>query len=131
MERRKKSQVYLDTHIVVWLYGGLIEKFSDKAINILDSHDIMVSPIVKLELEYLYEIKRINVKVKDIIRYLQSKIGLQVSTCNFDETITFAQQCKWTRDPFDRIICAEAMKNEATLLTADKIIQQNYLQAII
>jgi len=31
MEQRSQSLVYLDTHIVVWLYAGLLDKFIPKA----------------------------------------------------------------------------------------------------
>lgn len=131
MGRKNTSSIYLDTHIVVWLYAGLLDKFSDQAIELLDTHDILISPLVQLELEYLYEIKRIKVKVADIIDYLQSKIGLKVSEESFNSTIQTSMKCKWTRDPFDRIISATAIQNSSYLLTADKNIIKNYDKAII
>ena len=47
--------IYLDTHVVVWLYAGLTEKFSDPTRELINSHEITISPIVRLELQYLYE----------------------------------------------------------------------------
>ena len=52
--------IYLDTHIVVWLYAGLLEKFSQSIQAILNENEILISPIVRLELEYLYEIERVQ-----------------------------------------------------------------------
>jgi len=52
--------IYLDTHIVVWLYAGLSDRFSDLAKSLIDSHDLYISPMVRLELKYLNEIGRIT-----------------------------------------------------------------------
>lgn len=52
--------IYLDTHVVVWLYCGLTDKLSDLAKSLIDDHEVYVSAIVRLELQYLYEIKRIK-----------------------------------------------------------------------
>ena len=49
--------IYIDTHIAVWLYAGEVEKFSDHAKDLLNDNDILISPIVRLELQYLHEIK--------------------------------------------------------------------------
>jgi PIN domain nuclease of toxin-antitoxin system len=37
---------------------------------------------------------------------------------------------KWTRDPFDRIIAAQAAVDATPLLTRDRIILSNYPHAI-
>jgi len=52
--------IYLDTHIVVWLYTGLLEKFSQSIQTILNENEILISPIVRLELAYLYEIEALK-----------------------------------------------------------------------
>lgn len=48
--------IYLDTHVVVWLYAGLTAKLSDLAKLLINKHELYISPIVRLELQYLYEI---------------------------------------------------------------------------
>jgi PIN domain nuclease of toxin-antitoxin system len=37
---------------------------------------------------------------------------------------------KWTRDPFDRLITAQAALGESTLLTKDDTIRTNYANAV-
>ncbi|WP_230458629.1 PIN domain-containing protein [Microcystis aeruginosa] len=54
--------IYLDTHIVVWLYAGLTAKLSDCAKHLINENELYISPIVRLELQYLYEIGRIIAK---------------------------------------------------------------------
>ena len=52
--------IYLDTHVILWLYEGLIEKLSTHAVQLIEENDIIISPILQLELTYLHETKRIN-----------------------------------------------------------------------
>ncbi|HPQ42427.1 MAG TPA: PIN domain-containing protein [bacterium] len=47
--------MFLDTHVVVWLYEGRTELFTDAARNAIDANDLAISPMVLLELAYLEE----------------------------------------------------------------------------
>jgi PIN domain nuclease of toxin-antitoxin system len=46
---------YLDTHTAAWLYGGFISKLSAEAFDLIENSQVLISPIVMLELEYLFE----------------------------------------------------------------------------
>ena len=81
MARNRQSLVFLDTHITVWLYSGLVEKISDTAKQAIDANDLLISPLVKLELQYLFEIGRITVKPDTIIKNLFA----MVTNANFDD----------------------------------------------
>jgi PIN domain nuclease of toxin-antitoxin system len=52
--------IYLDTHVVVWLYAGDAAVFSPGAKQAINSSPLSVSPVVRLELTYLYEIGRLR-----------------------------------------------------------------------
>ena len=130
MAGTQKRIVYLDTHIVVWLYDALTDKLSKKSIELINEGQIFISPLVKLELEYLYEIKKIKVKPAPIITSLKSSIGMSISQTPFEEIIDVAVAFDWTRDPFDRILVAEAQVNNAYFVTKDKIIMKNYPLAV-
>lgn len=122
--------IFLDTHVVIWLYQKEETKFSLKAINEIENNELIISPIVSLELEYLYEIQKINVTSKNIIDYLSEKIGLSISKTPLAEIVQTALNCKWTRDPFDRLIAAEAIFSQIPILTKDQSILQNCSLAI-
>ena len=130
MERRKQSLVYLDTHIVVWLYAGLVEKLSQSTKKTIDDCDLLISHIVRLELQYLYETGRIKVTAHDIIKYLSKAVGLKTSESSFNKIINEALKINWTRDFFDRLIVSESSLEEIGLVTADTIILKNYKYAI-
>ena len=118
--------IYLDTHIVVWLYAGLVDKFSQSIKTILNENEILISPIVRLELAYLYEIERLNQPANVIVAEINDRIGPRV--CEKHSNVIVRQDIKfsWTRDPFDRLIVANAALNENMLISKDQNILKNY-----
>ena len=130
MARNKQSLVFLDTHIAVWLYAGLIEKISDTAKQAIEDNDLMISPLVRLELQYLFEIGRVTVKPDTIVKNLFAAIGLRVSETPLQQIIEKAMKINWTRDVFDRMLSAETMVTGGGFITADKNIKSNLKLAI-
>ena len=130
MERGKQSLAYLDTHIVVWLYAGLTEKFTEKARKHINDSDVIISQVVRLELQYLYEIGRINVKPHRILNQLAKVINLKLSDCTLSGIITEALKIDWTRDVFDRLLIAEANTKRSFFITADKNIIKHFKLAV-
>jgi len=121
--------IYLDTHIVVWLYSGLKQKLSATARSLINQHDLYISPIVRLELQYLYEIQRVTVLPGVIIEDLELRLNLIICDRQFDQIISQSLNQHWTRDPFDRIIVSQAALQGSLLLTKNKNIRDNYPQA--
>lgn len=130
MARNKPSVAFLDTHIAVWLYAGLIEKISETAKQTIEANDLLISPMVKLELQYLFEIGRLTVKPDTIVKNLFATIGLKVSETPLQQIIEKALNITWTRDVFDRLLSAEAMVVGGEFITADEKIISNLKLAI-
>ena len=122
--------IYLDTHIVVWLYAGQLEKLSQQARNLMNENEIFISAIVRLELQYLYEIQRVTDPPHTIIGDLSNRIGLKICEKPFNRMVTHALDFTWTRDPFDRVIVANAALDEDILITRDRDILENYGHAL-
>ncbi len=61
-----------------------------------------------------------------IISNLSDKIDLQICNKNFNDIISISLTISWTRDPFDRIITANALLNNNILLSKDQNILNNY-----
>jgi PIN domain nuclease of toxin-antitoxin system len=71
--------IYLDTHVVAWLFAGETTFLGDAAREALErDDDLRISPMVLLELGHLREIERIKPKAEEIIAYLSCEIGLSV-----------------------------------------------------
>jgi PIN domain nuclease of toxin-antitoxin system len=122
---------YLDTQVAVWIALGELDRLSPTATEHIRSTDLLISPTVLLELEYLYEIKRFTLRGQDIARKLEHEVGVRVCGLGFPEIVIVALEEKWTRDPFDRLIVAHAKANGLSpLISADKTIREQYLRAV-
>jgi len=121
--------LYLDTHVVVWLYAGDIARFPPNAVSLMEMSDLLISPIVLLELQYLREIGRLVVEPAIIYENLSSTIGLGLCGENFRRIVFEAMTQSWTRDPFDRIMAAHAIATDSRLLTKDQSILANCSKA--
>ena len=123
--------IYIDTHIVIWLAEGLVEKLTPAASQAIESSQVEISPIVLIELEYLFEIKRIIKPPMALFEQLQSLIGLRMSDHPFPTVAQTALFETWTRDPFDRIIVGQARSDGYSgLVTSDTKINENYSRTI-
>lgn len=121
--------IYLDTHVVVWLYAGLVEKFNQPVKDLLNENEPLICPVVRLELQYLYEIQRITDDPKDIVEDLSMRIGLKVCDKDFNAIVSKAMTFSWTRDPFDRLIVANAGLDDNILVSKDQNILGHYPNA--
>jgi PIN domain nuclease of toxin-antitoxin system len=117
--------IRLDTHVVVWLYTGETEQLSTAAVAAIEQHQLVVSPMVQLELSYLHEIGRLTIGGADIIADLERRVGLRRSDLALEPLVDTAASLTWTRDPFDRLIVADALVAGAALITKDRSIHDH------
>ena len=122
--------IYLDTHVVLWLREGLMDRLTKTARRLLEENDLLISPMVRLELQYLFEIKRCSSAAHLILKELQSEIGLSVCDLPFDLVASKATEITWTHDPFDRLIVANASCRGARLVTKDAGIRRHTKLAV-
>jgi PIN domain nuclease of toxin-antitoxin system len=121
---------FLDSHIVIWLYEKRLDLLSEKARKFIEENDLLISPIVKMEIEYLFEIEKIKDDSDTIINYLEKHIDLKIENSDFLEIIKISINEKWTRDPFDRIIVAHAKSMDLSLISKDEKINKNYFRTL-
>jgi PIN domain nuclease of toxin-antitoxin system len=119
--------LYLDTHILVWLYQDGAARLSPRGADAIERADtLLVSPIVELELTYLHDIGRINCTAATILDSLRRDLELDTCRLPFASVVGTALGQDWTRDPFDRLIVAQAAHGRAPLLTADANMREHY-----
>ena len=121
--------IFLDTHVIVWLFQNATERFSTKARQAIEENEVWMSPIVGIELQLLFEIGRLKANADILIDFLSHRIGLQVKDDSLSKVSKAAVRETWTRDPFDRLIVAQAKQNNMSLLTKDSTIRSNYSKA--
>jgi len=123
--------IYLDTHVVLWLYADKGKRLSEQARQEIEAAtSLLISPMVLLEMDYLHEIKRTTLPSGPVYDYLSSRIGLELCGRPFVDVVRLASQLWWTRDPFDRIITAQAGIENNGLITKDESIRDNYESAV-
>ena len=124
--------IHLDTQIVAWLYLRKTRNLGDAAQSLLRRTSApMISPLVIVELEILTELGRISPpSVPAMIAALEDQIGLVQSDASMAAVSQAACRFAWTRDPFDRLIVANAMADGAILITADQVILRHFDKAV-
>lgn len=124
------TPAHLDTHIALWLHDVKLEKLSSRQKDLIESSDLCISEFVRLEMHYLHEIGRIKIAPDRIIANLAAHAEVAISTCPLKTLINEATKLHWTRDPFDRLIVANAQTEKAMLITHDEVILKHCRLAI-
>ena len=123
--------IYLDTHVVVWLYAQGSAALSPRAAHELEAAaELRCSPMARLEVQYLFEVGRITEPALVVMDELAATLGMRICDTPFFAVVREAEQQTWTRDPFDRLIVAQAELNGAPLLTKDETIHAAYPRAV-
>jgi PIN domain nuclease of toxin-antitoxin system len=122
---------YLDTNVVIFLHSGNSARLTQRAMDQIESSDLLVSGMVMLELEMLFEKNALEYSALQILAALNQQIGVSVCQLPMSVIMNSALPIKWTREPGDRIIVANAAAcNEAPLITSDRRIHEHYRNAI-
>ena len=82
------------------------------------------------KLAMLREIGRITPRPEPIVADLGQRLGVVVCDAAFRVVAETAANVAWTRDPFDRIIVAQASLGGYRLITKDETIRKRYRPAI-
>ena len=119
---------FLDTHVVLWLYAEP-QRVPAAVGARLDGDDLVISPMVRLELAFLCEIGRVMDEAASVLGVLEHDLDLCVHVDGWARAAEAAAYLSWTRDPFDRLIAAHALVYAAPLCTRDRTIRDNYRHA--
>lgn len=106
----------------------MISPAAAEAIEAAD--ELRISPMVRLELQYLFEIGRVGQSASVVVDELRATIGVIVCDAAFPEVARRAERLDFTRDPFDRLIVAQAALMDSPLVTRDETIHGAYGRAV-
>ncbi|MBK6849827.1 MAG: PIN domain-containing protein [Proteobacteria bacterium] len=116
--------IYLDTNALLWI-AGAPDPALPSAIEAVNAAEALhVSPMVELEVEYLYEIGRIRRDAAAVM----SPSCRRHSLARLRPSL-FSRGAGRARD-FDRLITAQAAIGDDTLLTRDATIRAHYPRAL-
>ena len=117
-------RILLDTHFLVWIVtkATRLSEFPW-----LESYKPWgISPVSLLELQYLAEIGRLNVRNPEFTESLLEDSQFLVDDVPLVNLVQRALDLSWTRDPFDRLLCAHSLARRVPLCTVDQQIGQNH-----
>jgi PIN domain nuclease of toxin-antitoxin system len=117
--------ILLDTHVLVWLYGGLLDRIPAPVQERLNREQLGLSPFVQLELAYLHEVGRVRAPAQRVVDELTARLELAVADVSAAAVCTAALALTWTRDPFDRLLAAHATATGLELVTKDGTLRQH------
>lgn len=118
--------IHLDTHVALWLYTTVDhERIPAPLLRRLDTEPIAISPIVRLELALLREIGRFADEPARLVTALEQALDLRVDDSSFTAVVDRADGLTFARDPFDRVIAAQALAAGAELATKDRRLREN------
>ena len=120
--------IFLDTHAAIFLTRKA-SKVPRRAMELLDSQALFISPMVRLEFDFLHESQNIHEEPAAIWELLQRDLAITIETEGWARAAEIAQVLNWTRDPFDRLIVAHALVWSAPLLTRDTLMHEHYALA--
>ena len=109
--------VLLDTHFVIWL---TLQSRRLAEFPWLDRYRPWgVSPISLLEIQYLAEIGRVEVRNPEFTDQLLNDPRFIVDEVSLLSLVRRALELSWTRDPFDRLLVAHSLYRGWKLATGD------------
>lgn len=122
--------LHLDTHVVCWLFAGLVDQLSDSAQTWIESNDLQISPWVLSELQVLYERGVLRLGAFEILSDLERRLGLGVASGDPLAIIKASLDLSWAQDPYDRMIAAHARLLQAPLLSKDAHLHTHFPQVV-
>lgn len=125
-----KRAIHLDTHVVCWLYAGLVHQLSENAKSLIDSSDLCISPWVLSELQVLFELGVLRLGAFDLFSDLELRLGLTVAPGDPLKIVKASMDLSWATDPYDRLIAAHAKLSSAPLLSKDAHLHAHFPQVV-
>ena len=124
------NAAFLDTHAAVLLWEGKVQAFGAPARELLATARLLVSPTVRLELQFLHEIGRLIRTPDEILGGLELDHDVHVAHDDLADVVARAAPLTWTRDPFDRLIVAHALLRDLPLVTRDRTVRAHVATAV-
>lgn len=117
-------KLLIDTHVFLWLMDEP-DKLSRKALEACKNREnqIYLSVVSAWEIEIKRQVGKLTLKLplRTIIEEQQEKNGLQILGVGLEHVLTVGNLLRHHADPFDRLLIAQAIVEDADLVTSDTL----------
>lgn len=113
----------LDTHFLLWtvLASARLREFP----WLTNRQPWVVSPVSLLEVQFLAEVGRVDVQPR-FFDLLREDPRFVIDEPAFDALVRAALPLSWTRDPFDRLLCAHSLVRRMPFCSADQRVRRHH-----
>lgn len=122
-----KMKILFDTHAFLWLDGN-VSKLSQKAKEICDdeSNSLILSVASAWEMQIKLQIGKLKLKMPlhEIIASQQISNNVQILPITLHHVYRLAKLPRHHRDPFDRLLVAQAEVENTRILSNDPILSK-------
>ncbi len=122
-------RILLDTHVFLW-YTKLDRKLTAKSRDLIqNANEVYVSSASIWEATIKARLGKLDVKIDDLIKAISSSGFLELPI-TAEHAAATDHLSNHHRDPFDRILLAQAITEPLAFLTADKLLK-DYSKLVI
>ncbi len=122
----------LDTHTIIWFLNG-DEKLSNKSLNIIDNQDnlkfVSVATIWEIAIKISLDKFKFDKGFKKFLDLINDN-GFELIPISFEHALIVSSMEFIHRDPFDRLIIAQAIADNLTIITRDEHIAKYNVNTI-
>lgn len=131
---KMKNRILIDTHLLLWMFLEP-ERFSDKAEHFIKNskdNDFFFSYASSWEISIKYGLGKIKLPkppelfVPEIVR----RAGVLHRPVELEQVLSVHSLPLLHKDPFDRLLIAQAKSENMTVFTADKIFSRYAVKTI-
>ncbi len=120
-------KVLLDTHIFIW-WNGDLSLLSPTALSLCeDKENTLVLSLASIwEMQIKYQLGKLtfNHPLPEIIQSQQRDNGVELLPITTEHIYALHNLSAYHRDPFDRLLIAQANVEQMPLVTADPVFSQ-------
>ncbi|BAY38883.1 hypothetical protein NIES2111_32320 [Nostoc sp. NIES-2111] len=126
-------KLLLDTHVLIW-WSSSSERLSANVYNLITdtSNTLMFSIASVWELQIKYQLGKLNLSspIPNLIESQQRINNLQILPIELSHIYALDGLPNYHRDPFDRIVIAQAIVEKIPMLSADTVFDAYAVQKI-
>ncbi len=117
-------KLLLDTHVFIW-WANEPEKLSENVLTACqDSSNTLILSVASIwEMQIKMQLGKLKISrpIEDLVRTQQQGNGLQVLSIELAHVLGLGSLPSQHKDPFDRLLIAQAQAEGATLVSVDSV----------
>ena len=127
-------RLLLDTHVFIW-WDSDPGQISKKALSLLqDSANTLLLSLVSIwEIQVKYSLGKLVLSqpLRDLVAYHRDHNGIQILPIELPHIYTLDTLPQHHRDPFDRLLIAQAVSESVSIVTADPEFSKYSVNVVI